>query len=173
MRRVVVIPIEQIKRHFDENSRQDVKIVAPSVLTNELFNNLKANGKDVKHEQRFDDIIWKHSKANEPNNVCESSDFIDYCLPQYAEGPFALGFANKKATQDGHYHRRHLEMYFSENPMSAKYRYLGDSNCESIKLENGGAIIFGPEVIHKMKLGGLTIVIEVPSVTNDKVKEEP
>lgn len=171
-RKVLVIPIEEIKRHFEMNLRQDIKIVAPDILTDELLNILKEKGKDVKPERHLNGNTWRHSKASEPNNLCESSDFIDGCLPQYTKGPFAMGFANEKAAQDGHYHRQHLEMYFSGYSMNAEYRCLGDSQCQSIKLK-GGAIVFGPEVIHKMELGGLTIVIEVPAVANDKVNEEP
>jgi hypothetical protein len=52
-RKVLFIPIEEIKRHFEKNSRQDVKIIALEVLTDELFNTLKAKGKNVKPEKTF------------------------------------------------------------------------------------------------------------------------
>ncbi len=171
-RKVLFIPIKEIEKHFEKNSRQDVKIIAPDILTDKLFNILKAKGKDVKPEQHFEGDIWKHSEANEPNNIGESGEFIDSWLPQYVQGPFAVSFANAKAEQDSHYHRKHLEMYFSEHAISAEFRCVGDAQVQSMKLENGGAIIFGPEVIHKMRLGGLTIIIEIPSVSGDKIKEK-
>ena len=171
-RKVLFIPIEEIKKHFAKNSRQDVKVIAPDILTDELFNILKAKGKDVKPEQYLEGDIWKHSEANEPNNLCESGEFIDSCLPQYVQGPFAVSFANEKAQQDVHYHRKHLEIYFSEHAIGAEFRCIGDVQPQSINLESGGAIIFGPGVIHKMQLGGLTIVIEIPAVTGDKVSDK-
>ena len=171
-RRVLAIPIEEIKRHFERNSRQDVKIVTPDILTDELFSILKTKGKDVKPERYLDGYIWTHSEATEPNSLCESRDFIDSCLPQYAQGAFAASFANKRAEQDEHYHKQHTEIYFSEHPIGAEFRFLKDSQCQSIKLGKGGAIVFGPEVVHKMRLGGLTIVIEVPAVAGDKTIEK-
>lgn len=170
-RRVLIIPLEEIERHFEGNSRQDVKIVAPDILTDELFSKLKARGRDAKPEQHLIGNIWRHSKANERNSICESGDFGNDRPAQYAKGPFAVSFANEKAEQDEHYHGQHLEIYFSEHPMEAEFRCLEDSRHESVKLEHGGAIIFGPEVVHRMRLSGLTMVIEVPSVTDDKTNE--
>lgn len=138
-------------------------------MTGKAFN--KLSKQDKKHERRLDGDIWRHSKAGEPNNVCKSSDFADICLPQYAQGPFALGFANEEAKQEEHHHERHFEAYFSEHSLKAKYRHFKDSKYQSVKLE-GGAIIFGPGIIHEMELGGLTMVIEIPSVLKDKVTKE-
>jgi hypothetical protein len=53
--------------------------------------------------------------------------------------------------------------------MSAEYKFLGEQDAKKAKLPQGGAVLFGPEVVHKMNLGGLTIIIEVPSVFNDKL----
>ncbi len=171
-RRVLAVPRSEIEEHFNRNVRQDVKIVAPNILTVELFNILKTKGKDLKAEQYLQGDVWEHSAAGDPNNLCESNDFIDASLPQYVQGPFALSFANEKAVQDAHYHWRHIEIYISDHPITAEYRHLENAERHSIKLESGGAIVFGPQVVHRVWLGGLTVVIEVPSVASDKFNED-
>lgn len=171
-RRVLAISKAEIERHFQKNVRQDVKVVAPSILTEEMFHILKTQGKDLKPEQYLDGELWQHSEVGVPNNLCESGDFVDASLPQYVAGPFALSFANDKAAQDVHYHWRHIEIYFSEYPIGADYRYLENGERQSVRLEDGGAIIFGPQVVHRVQLGGMTVVIEVPSVASDKFEEE-
>lgn len=171
-RNVLVVPLYELKKHLQENSRQDIKIIAPDILTGELFKKLKAKGKEVKPEQHLDGDYWKHSGPLSPNHLSESGEFIGQWLPQYVDGPFAVSFANDKAEQDAHYHKHHWEIYYSEHPIGAEYRLLGELQRQPIRLQSGGMIVFGAEVIHKMQLGGLTIVIEVPSVANDKVNEE-
>ncbi len=98
------------------------------------------------------------------------------CLPldsaEDALGPFALCFANEKGEQDAHYHPHHLEVYFSEHPLEAEYRTDANSPIERVKLENGGALIFAAGVVHRARLGGLTVVIEIPAVKDDKVVAE-
>jgi hypothetical protein len=170
-RRVLAVPKEELDSQFAKNARQDVKVVAPSILTDELFRRLAALGKNVKAEEPLDGFYWKHSEAGEPNRLCQSGDFVDDCLPQYVKGPFSISFANERAAQDAHYHKRHFEIYYSEHPMSAEFRYLEDPRPQKpIELKHGGLIIFGPNVVHKMRLGGLTVVIEVASV-DDKINE--
>lgn len=174
-RRVLAIPREEIENHLAENARQDIKIVAPKIMSDELFQFLLAKGKQVKSEKPLDGDIWKHSKAEEPNRLCESGDFVDNCLPQYVPGPFSISFANEKAEQDEHFHKYHFEMYYSQYRMNAQFRYLESEQCEPpIELNNGGLIVFGPNVVHRMSLGGLTIVIEVASMedkTNEKLNK--
>ena len=171
-RRVLAIPKEELESQFTKNARQDVKIVATSILTDESFRRLVGLGRDVKAEEPLDGFRWKHSEADEANRVCEASDFADDCPPQYVKGPFSISFANENATQDEHYHQRHFEIYYSEHPLSAEFRYLEEAQSrEPIELKNGGLILFGPNVVHKVRLGGLTIVIEVASV-DDKFNEQ-
>jgi hypothetical protein len=171
-RRVLVIPKEEIESHFTSNGRQDIKIVAPELLSGALYREMLARGKDVKPEEPLEGIEWRYSEASETNKLCESGDFVGSCLPQYVKGPFSVSFANQTAEQDEHYHRYHFEIYYSEQPMSAEFRYLEDPRRQPpIELKNGGAIIFGPGVIHKVRLGGLTLVIGIASIS-DKVKEK-
>lgn len=169
-RRVLAISREELESQFNKNVRQDVKIVAPSILTDEVRRRLTEVGKNVKAEEPLDGFYWEHSEADEPNKLCAAGDFIADCLPQYVKGPFSISFANEKASQDEHYHQKHFEIYYSEHPLSAEFRYPEDpqQRRQLIELKKGGAILFGPEVIHKMRLGGLTIVIEVASI-DDKV----
>ena len=170
-RRVLAIPLEELDGQFAKNSRQDVKIVAPSILTDESFRKFAAQGRNVKAEEPLDGFYWKHSEADEPNKLCEAGDFADDSLWQDVNGPFSISFANEHAAQDEHYHKRHFEIYYSEHPMSAEFRYLEDARPQTpIELNHGGLILFGPNVVHKMRLGGLTIIIEVPSL-DDKFKE--
>jgi hypothetical protein len=169
---VLAIPIEELQQHFKKNEqRKDVKIVAPSILTDELYDILTGKGKHLKREIPCVDISWKHSKADQPNELCESGNFADYSLPQYAKGPFAISFANEGASQDRHYHKQHLEIYYSEHRISAEYKLVGDSAYETIELKSGGVIVFSTHVIHKIKISGLTIVIEMPAIDNDREVE--
>lgn len=167
-RRILLIRKEEIVKHFEENKRQDIKIIAPQILTDELFNFLKSRGKNVKPEQPLTGFEWIHSKANTPNYICKSADFREEKFFYSKCDPFAISFANEKAVQDKHYHKQHWEIYFSEYPMSAEYEFIGEQSSKEIMLRQGGIILFGPEVVHKMNLSGLTIIIEVPSMPNDR-----
>jgi len=168
MRKVLAIPLEEIREHFALNSRQDVKIVAPEILAGELIAKLQAAGRELKPEQPLDAVVWWHSASDAPNVLCEARDFAAG-LAGETLGPFALCFANEKGAQDTHYHPRHLEIYFSEYPLEAEYRLDANSPIERVKLENGGALIFAAGVVHRARLGGMTVVIEIPAMKNDKV----
>ena len=143
--------------------------MAPELLSDRLYRLLKAKGKNVKPEVALDGDRWSHSTSEEPNRLCASADFTAESLPQYANGPFAISFANERAEQDAHHHRKHAEIYFSEHPLEAEYWAVGSMHHQSIKLEAGGVIFFAPEVVHRMTLRGLTIVLELPSVADHKV----
>ncbi len=168
-RKALFIPISEVKRHLEINKRQDIKIIVSKILDSALAQRLKTKGKEVKQEQDLEGDVWKHTGKSEANNVCESHAFLNDCIPQYGQAPFAVAFANEKATQDEHYHEKHWEIYFSEYPIEALYRSLEESEFYSQNLEQGGAMIFSPKTIHKMRLSGLTIVIEVPAVHGDKI----
>ncbi|MBN1934478.1 MAG: hypothetical protein JW934_07420 [Anaerolineae bacterium] len=172
LRKVLAIPLDELYKHFETNTRQDIKIIIPEMLTGKLYNMLLDKSEDIKPEQTLEERYWVHSPQDEPNRVCESSNFIDPGLPQYAQGPFALSFANEKAPQDVHYHTRHWEIYCSEKPLNATFRYFEEAKCRSISLPQGGAMIFGPGVVHRIELAGMTMVIEVPSVSADKESAE-
>jgi len=43
-RRVLVIPLDEIERQFQLNKRQDVKIIAPEILSTELYERLTVHG---------------------------------------------------------------------------------------------------------------------------------
>jgi hypothetical protein len=171
MRKVLAIPLEEVREHFALNSRQDVKIVAPQILAGELIAKLRAAGRLLKPEQPLDNVEWRHSASDAPNRLCESREFVSG-LAEETSGPFALCFANEKGPQDAHYHPHHLEIYFSEHPLEAEYRNDANSPVGRLKLDQGGALIFAAGVSHRVRLGGLTVVIEIPAVAGDKVVAE-
>ena len=168
MRKVLAIPLEEVREHLARNSRQDAKIVAPEILAAELIAKLIATGRLPKPEQRLEGARWQHSASEAPNALCESREFAAG-LTDEALGPFALCFANEKGPQDAHYHPHHLEIYFSEHPLEAEYRNDANSPIEHLKLDKGGVLIFAAGVVHRARLGGLTVVIEIPAVKDDKV----
>ncbi len=169
--KVLAIPLEEVREHFALNSRQDVKIVAPEILAGELIAKLTAAGRRVKPEQPLAGVRWRHSASDAPNALCESREFAAG-LAEETLGPFALCFANEKGAQDAHYHPHHLEIYFSEHPLEAEYRHDANSPLERVKLATGGVLIFAAGVVHRARLGGLTVVIEMPAVRDDKVVAE-
>lgn len=167
-RRVLAIPRDEVETHFAQNSRQDLKAVTPEILSDGLFRILKAKGKDLKQERPLDGSTWRHSAPGDPNAVCESSEFMDIQLPQYARGPFAISFANEKAVQDEHYHKQHLEIYVTDHRISAEFRSVDEAHCDTVTLPSGGILVFAPNVIHKVHLAGLTVIIELPALAQDK-----
>jgi hypothetical protein len=168
MRKVLAIPLEEVREHLAQNTRQDVKIVAPEILAGELIARLKAAGRLLKPEQPVQGVEWRHSASDAPNALCESREFA-VGLAEETLGPFALCFANEKGPQDAHYHPHHLEIYFSEYALEAEYRNDADSPIERLKLDQGGVLIFAAGVVHRARLGGLTMVIEIPAAKDDKV----
>ncbi len=168
MCKVIAIPLEEIQQHFALNSRQDVKVVAPEILAAELMAKLAATGRVLKPEQPLEGAEWRHSASDAPNELCESREFSSGLATETA-GPFALCFANEKGGQDAHYHPQHVEIYYSEHPLEVEYRIDANSPIERIELKNGGALVFAAGVVHRARLGGLTMVIEIPAVKDDKV----
>jgi len=171
MRQVLAIPLEEVAQHFALNTRQDVKIVAPEILTGELIAKLKSTGRILKPEQLLQGDRWQHSACDASNNLCESHEFSTGITDE-TSGPFALCFGNAKGAQDAHYHPHHLEIYFSEHPLEAEYRLGANSPVERVRLEKGGVLIFSAGVVHRARLGGLTVVIEIPAMKDDKVVVE-
>jgi hypothetical protein len=167
------IPTEQLLLHFAKNIRQDIKIVAPGILNPEKIREWKEQGRLVKEEEPLQGYNWTRSYKPEPNRICESCDF-GFDPGEETRGPFTVSFANEKADQKVHFHKRHAEIYFSEHPMGGYYRKSDESfeKNRTIDLPQGGAVIFGPNVVHFMELGGLTIVVEVPAVEDDLFKLE-
>jgi hypothetical protein len=143
-------------------------VVAPEVLAAELIAKLQAAGRLLKPEQPLEGVEWRHAASAAPNSVCESREFAAG-LAEETLGPFALCFANEKSPQDAHCHPHHLEIYFSEHPLEAEYRIDSNSPIERVSLAKGGVIIFAAGVIHRARLGGLTAVIEIPAVKDDKL----
>jgi len=168
MSKVLAIPLEEIREHLAQNVRQDVKVVAPELLGPELCAKLQALGRTLKPEQPLEGVMWRHSDPAVANSLCESREF-EAGPANEASGPFAVCFANDKGPQDSHYHARHVEIYYSEFPLGADYRRDENSPVEHVQLEKGGVLIFAAGVVHRARLGGLTVVTEIPAVKDDKV----
>jgi len=60
MRKVLTIPLEEVREHFAHSTRQDVKIVAPEILTGELIAKLKAADRLLKPERPVGEIGRAH-----------------------------------------------------------------------------------------------------------------
>jgi hypothetical protein len=167
-RSVLFIPNNELREHFRINSRQDVKIVTPAIMTESLAIKLNKRGKDVKEEEPLDGIHWRHASATEANKICESFDFIDGFKGVPESGPIAISFATNGSNESFHYHKKHWEIYFSEHKIGAKYKLPGRDQIETESMSDGGTIIFSPGIEHCMEINGLTIVLEVPAVEGDR-----
>ncbi len=167
-RDVLEVPLAEILRHLQTSERQDVKIVAPSILTEKLYKFLtEEKGKKLKREIPLRGNLWSRSYTTKPNKLCESADF-SFSAGAPLKGPFAISFANERANQEEHYHKRHTEIYFSEHRIGGYYKKLRTQKEHPITLAKGGLILFGPYVVHYMELDGLTLVVEVPAVEDDR-----
>lgn len=169
-RDVLIVPLEEVRRHFETNERQDVKVVAPSILTDVLYEELKKAVKLLKPEIPLKGDQWERSYKTKANKLRESEDFA-FEASDEIKGPFAISFANEKAEQEEHYHKHHSEIYFSEYRISGYYRKVGDSEDKHFDLSEGGLVLFQPNVIHYMELSGLTLIIETPSLEKDRFIE--
>lgn len=167
MERVTTISLLEVTLQFLRNKRQDVKVIAPEIMSDELFQRLLPRKKNVKSEERIKGN-WTHSGPDSPNRLYLSEDFSYSSLAYENLGPLAVSFANERAEQDAHYHKQHVEMYYSEHPFRADCRLLEDSQVEQVQLA-GGALILGPDVIHKVSLTGITMIVEFPAVKGDRV----
>jgi len=153
MRKVLFIPLDEVKKHFIENSINDVKIIVPQAWSNESTD-LKSN-------------CWKHTPPDSENFVFESAEFINE-LMRNIEGSFSISFANEKAPQKAHFHEKYFEIYFSEHRIATHYLTSDDSKPQYKILKNGGLIVFGPAVTHLLELSGMALIIAFPAVDNDK-----
>ena len=169
-RGVLIVPLEEIRRHFKANERQDVKVVAPSILTDYLYEELTKKGKRLKPEIPQEGNRWERSHKTKANKLCESGDFA-FEASDETKGPFAISFANEKAEQEEHYHNHHSEIYFSEHRISGYYRKVDGTEDKQIDLSEGGLVLFQPRVIHYVELSGLTLIIETPSLEKDRFIE--
>ena len=169
VRKVLFVPLEEVRNQLSTNERQDIKIVCPERLTTDLFDLLKSKGKMVKQEIQLTEEDWKHSSQDSANYICESADFGDIDKQSTYHGPFAISFANEYAQQDMHFHKAHWEIYYSEATIGATYKMQDDRDLKRAKLKEGGLIVFGPNVVHQMELTGLTCILEYPAVVDDKI----
>lgn len=166
MRHVLVIPLEEVRTYFETNDRQSLKVVAPSRIGEALLEKLRARGVEPKPEVPLEGLAWHHSPQAEPNRLVETCEFA----PTTSAGGFTIAFGNRIGPQEEHVHRQHAEIYYSESPLGADYRVESDpeSRVYTVDLPHGGALVFAPGVAHRVRLDGITIVIEMPCVEGDK-----
>jgi len=170
-RTVLFIPNSELHKHFHKNKRRDVKVVTPAVLTEELAEKLKKRGKKPKKEVPLEGIQWTHSSANKPNYICESIDFAMKSWMHRGIGPVAISFATDESVETFHHHKKHWEIYFSDHKLSAEYKLPGTKMIETKTMDDGGTILFAPGVSHRIKIHGLTIVLEMPGIKGDREVE--
>lgn len=167
-RDVLEVPAEEVAAYFAGNERQDVKIVVPSLLEGLLAEGMRSRGRSAKEEIRLDGSRWSSSLPHELNKACESGEFAAVETPE-ASGPFTISFANEKSDQEEHFHARHTEIYYSGHAISGHYRRREESTAHSIRLDHGGLLVFGPNVLHRVQLTGITLVIELPAIEDDRI----
>jgi len=169
-RQVLIIPLREVQKHFAKHARKDLKTVVASMLTPRDRKELLKRNKVPNRERKLSPSkhVWNHSDPHLANFVCESGDFIDPTRNARYRGCFSVSFATAGSLEDAHCHDGHCEIYFSEHSIAAEYRCPEDGESLRIELPKGGAIIFGPKVVHRMTVSGLTIIIEVPAVTGDR-----
>ncbi len=173
---------EEMSKHFEVNELQEIKLIVDQILTEEKFIELRQNKLNLKREKHINGdsyINWNFSEKNRLNQVCEAhrfnfkpsrlrDKFYSIFRRKKIKGPFTISLAGKDLEQTCHYHKKHVEIYISEHALSAKFKEKEDSDWNSKTLELGGLIIFSPFIVHQMKLTGLTFVIEIPAVSDDK-----
>jgi len=163
---LLAIPADEIHSQFAANPRQDVKIIVPELLSAARKKFLESMGRRIKPERQMTGPFWRHSPETETNRVM-TADMLPWTSGQSA-GPFSMGFANERAVQVTHFHRHQTEIFYSAHPVSADYRHLNASDIQQASLPEGGALIVFPEVIHRVRLGGVTLIIGIPAVSDDK-----
>ena len=167
-RAVLFIPNTELREHFRNNTRQDIKVVTPAMITEALAAKLRKRGKDTKMEIALNGVCWTYSSAEKPNKICESLDFTDESIAFGKAGPVAISFANAGSVETFHCHKKHWEVYFSEKKLSLQYKLPGEQNIETMTMNEGGAVLFAPDVLHKMDINGLAIVLQMPAVKGNR-----
>ncbi len=167
-RNICAVPMDEVQKHFALNERQDIKVLVARALDGSLLRKLIARQKPVKPEIPLTSETWCHSPPLLPNQVWESRELSDDELFKSCQGPFTVAFANERAGQSAHYHKKHFELYYSEAPLRATYRHYNDDRPREVPLPNGGMILFYPMVVHRVWLSGMTVIIECPAVEDDR-----
>jgi len=163
---VLAIPLGEIAAQFSANTRQDVKIIVPLLLGEAQRAFLEKTGRTPKPEIVSRETLWRHAGPEAPNRVYPA-DGLPADTPR-GKAPFSLGFANENTPQLAHYHRQQTELFYSEHLLSVRYRHHQATTVSSADLPDGGALICFPGVVHHIRLTGLTLVLGLPAVSDDK-----
>jgi hypothetical protein len=158
-REILEIPLEEIKLHLDTNVRQDIKVIATSILSDELYKRLIDRGKILKKEIPLDGSRLKRSYKTKPNNICEAQDF-DFDISNSKKEPFTISFDNEKAEQEEHFHKLHTEIYFSEHPIRGYYRIIGNNKETKFELKQNYPNPFNPvtNITYSIPIDGMVTI---------------
>jgi hypothetical protein len=119
------------------------------------------------------DKVYKKFKETEwdvPKWSFSSSNGIlrDKKLLSNADDAFQFSIANGQSKQDFHAHKEIFEIYVSYSKMEISY--IRDQTKETIHISEG-VIIVPPQVLHKVKLHGITFVFQA-SIKGGKVHDD-
>jgi hypothetical protein len=159
-RGVLLVPREEVERLLASQSRKDVKVVVPALLTVAQAALLASQGHEVKPEVALEGVRWTATPG--AISVCEAGSFLP--SGSSAVGPLAVSFALPGARQRLHAHEAHWELYYGTDRMGVWYRMPGGELVED-ELREGGLAMFGPGVEHRVEPGGLVLVVEAPAMT--------
>ena len=169
MKRVLAIPLEEVREHFALNSRQDVKMVAPEILAGELIAKLKAAGQAAETGA----TARGRRSGGTPRATllmrCVNHANLPPDSPRNRPAPSRSASPMKRARRTRTIIRIIWKSTFPNIRWKRNTACDANSPIERVKLEKGGALIFAAGVVHRARLGGMTVVIEIPAVKDDKV----
>ena len=167
-RDILFVSLDELKKHFHENKRADLKLIVPHKLSSRLLT-LIGKKDAIKSEELLPGSTWHHTPEEKPNLVCEAADFSSCNQFPPGAGPFTVSFAVKTQHAEPHCHPHHHELYFSEHSMEVRYRKEATAPWETYCFPHGGLLVFGPGVDHAVSVQGLTLIVETPALPDDKV----
>lgn len=115
--------------------------------------------------KKFNETEWNVPKWS---FTSDNGIIQDKKLFPNAEDTFQFSIANGQSKQDFHAHKKIFEIYVSYSKM--EITYMTNRTKETIHIP-GGVIIVPPQVLHKVKLHGITFVFQV-SIKGGKVHDD-
>lgn len=115
--------------------------------------------------KEFNETEWDTPKWSfeQDNGIIENKKLLSN-----VDDTFQFSIANRESKQDFHVHKKIFEIYVSYSKMEISY--IRDKKEETMQVSNG-LLIVPPEIVHKVKLYGITFVFQV-SIKGYKVHED-
>ena len=115
--------------------------------------------------RKFNEVEWDTPQWSfmQNNGIIE-----DKKLLSNIDDSFQFSVANRESKQDFHAHKKTFEIYVSYSKMEISYIM---NKREETKQVSKGVLIVPPEVVHKIKLHGVTFVFQA-SIKGSKVHED-